>query len=59
MAKLKAKGLKWLKGFHLIAVCCWVGGGVSLLMLYFLKDEFVFWSSTSSGTYDHCIHLYF
>ncbi len=20
------KGLKWLKGFHLIAVFCWVGG---------------------------------
>ena len=38
MAKLKSKGLKWLKGFHLIAVCCWVGGGVSLITLYFLKN---------------------
>ncbi|MFH1912771.1 MAG: DUF2269 family protein [Pseudomonadota bacterium] len=28
---------KWLKGLHLLAVACWVGGGVSLLMLYFLK----------------------
>jgi len=38
MAKLKARGLKWLKGFHLIAVSSWVGGAVSLLLLYFLKD---------------------
>ncbi|ABL65219.1 hypothetical protein [Chlorobium phaeobacteroides] len=38
MKKLSAKGLKWLKGFHLIAVACWVGGAVSLLSLYFLKD---------------------
>jgi len=38
MPKLKAKGLKWLKGFHLIAVACWVGGGVALILLYFLKD---------------------
>ncbi len=37
MKILKAKGLKWLKGFHLIAVCCWIGGAVSLLLLYFLK----------------------
>ena len=38
MPKLKAKGLKWLKGFHLIAVSCWIGGAVALLLLYFLKD---------------------
>ncbi len=38
MPKLKAKGLKWLKGFHLIAVSCWVGGAVSLILLYFLKN---------------------
>lgn len=37
MVKLKAKGLKWLKGFHLIAVSCWIGGAVALLLLYFLK----------------------
>ena len=37
MAKLKANGLKWLKGFHLIAVSSWVGGAVSLILLYFLK----------------------
>jgi len=34
MPKLKAKGLKWLRGFHLITVSCWVGGGVSLLLKY-------------------------
>jgi uncharacterized membrane protein len=38
MPKLKAKGLKWVKVFHLIAVSCWIGGAVSLLLLYFLKD---------------------
>ncbi len=38
MLKLKAKGLKWLKSFHLLAVCCWVGGAVSLIMLYFIKN---------------------
>lgn len=29
---------KWLKGLHLLAVACWIGGAVSLIMLYFLKD---------------------
>jgi uncharacterized membrane protein len=38
VVKLKVKGLKWLKGFHLIAVSCWVGGGVALILLYFLKN---------------------
>ncbi len=38
MFRLKAKGLRWLKGFHLIAVSCWVGGAVALLLLYFLKN---------------------
>jgi uncharacterized membrane protein len=37
MPKLGAKELRWLKGFHLIAVSCWLGGGVALLLLYFLK----------------------
>lgn len=32
------KGQKWLKGFHLLAVCCWVGGAVSLILLYPLKS---------------------
>jgi uncharacterized membrane protein len=38
MKKLSAKGLRWLKGFHLIAVSCWIGGAVALLLLYFLKE---------------------
>ncbi|MEE9905154.1 hypothetical protein [Chlorobium sp.] len=38
MRKLSAKGLKWLKGFHLIAVGFWTGGALSLLSLYFLKN---------------------
>jgi uncharacterized membrane protein len=38
MTKLGAKGLRWLKGFHLIAVSCWLGGAVALLLLYFLKN---------------------
>ena len=37
MGKIKGTGLKWLKGFHLIAVACWVGGAIALLLLYFLK----------------------
>ena len=38
MRKLNAKGLRWLKGFHLIAVSCWIGGAVALSLLYFAKD---------------------
>jgi uncharacterized membrane protein len=38
MPKLSARGLKWLKGFHLIAVSCWIGGGFALVLLYFLKN---------------------
>ena len=38
MPKLSAKGLRWLKGFHLIAVSCWIGGAVALILLYFLKN---------------------
>ncbi len=38
LATLGPVGLKWLKGAHLLAVCCWIGGAVSLLLLYFLKD---------------------
>lgn len=39
LLKLGAKGLRWLKGFHLIAVSCWIGGAVALLLLYFLKED--------------------
>jgi uncharacterized membrane protein len=41
MKKLGKKGLRWLKGFHLIAVSCWVGGAVALLLLYFLKMDVI------------------
>ena len=37
MYKLGPTGLKWLKGLHLCTVSCWIGGGVALLLLYFLK----------------------
>ena len=39
MRKLKANGLKWLKGLHLLTVSCWVGGAISLLLMYFLKND--------------------
>jgi uncharacterized membrane protein len=39
MRKFDAKNLRWLKGFHLIAVSNWIGGAVSLLLLYFLKKS--------------------
>ena len=41
MVKFRAKELRWLKGFHLIAVSCWVGGAVALTMLYFIKNGVV------------------
>lgn len=37
MQKLGKNGLKWLKGFHLLTVSCWIGGGLALFLLYFLK----------------------
>jgi uncharacterized membrane protein len=36
MPKLTANGVKWLKGFHLIAVACWARGAVSLVSLQVL-----------------------
>ncbi len=38
MNLLGSTGQKGLKGVHLVAVTCWVGGAVSLLLLYFLKS---------------------
>lgn len=35
--RLSASGQKWLKGMHLVAVACWIGGAVALPALYFLK----------------------
>ena len=37
LPKLRPRDLRWLKTIHLIAVSCWIGGAVALLMLYFLK----------------------
>ncbi len=31
--------MRWLKGFHLLAVSCWIGGAVALMMLYFIKAD--------------------
>jgi uncharacterized membrane protein len=39
MIRLKARGMRWLKGFHLLAVSCWIGGAVALMMLYFIKAD--------------------
>jgi uncharacterized membrane protein len=39
MKKMGKKGLKWLKGFHMIAVSCWIGGAVALILLFLLKDN--------------------
>ena len=38
MKKLGAKGQKWLKGFHIVFACMWIGAAVCLaLMNVFLK----------------------
>ena len=37
--KNRQNGLRWLKAFHMIAVACWIGGGVALILLYFLKGD--------------------
>ena len=39
MLILNNKGLRWLKVLHLLCVCCWIGGAVSLLLLFFLKID--------------------
>ena len=41
MKKMGKKGLRWLKGFHMIAVSCWIGGAVALILLYLLKDNVI------------------
>ena len=35
MKKLSAKGQKWLKGFHILFACMWVGAAVCLTMMNF------------------------
>ena len=39
MKKIPPKNLRWIKVLHLICVSCWIGGAVSLLLLYFLKSD--------------------
>lgn len=40
MQKLSAKGQKWLKSFHILFSCLWVGGAVSLtIMIFDMKDS--------------------
>lgn len=39
MIKLKNRGLRWLKVIHLLCVSSWIGGAISLLLLYFLKTD--------------------
>lgn len=36
--RLSVTGRKWLKVLHLAAAACWIGGAVSLLSLWFLKQ---------------------
>ncbi|NTU68308.1 MAG: hypothetical protein HGB02_05440 [Chlorobiaceae bacterium] len=38
MKILSPNGLRWLKGFHLLAASCWIGGALCLITLYFLKS---------------------
>ncbi len=38
MYRMGPTGMKWLKGLHLFTVSCWVGGGVALVLLFFLKS---------------------
>lgn len=33
MFQLKSKGMKILKIFHLLGVCCWLGGAMAMLLL--------------------------
>lgn len=38
MNKLGPRGTRWLKTIHLFTVCMWVGGAVSLLLIFFLSS---------------------
>lgn len=37
--KLSARWLRLLKVVHLVTASCWIGGAVSLILLYFAKSE--------------------
>ncbi|WP_022850400.1 DUF2269 family protein [Limisalsivibrio acetivorans] len=51
MKKLSGNGQKILKIAHLITASCWVGGALSLVMLYFLKKDI------SEGAVVHGVNL--
>ena len=36
MKKLSATGRAWLKGFHIVCTCAWVGAGVCMFLLNFV-----------------------
>jgi uncharacterized membrane protein len=36
MKKLSCKGRAWLKGFHIICTCAWVGAGICMFLLNFV-----------------------
>lgn len=38
MKKIGAKGQKWLKCLHLVCVCMWVGGAVTLVLMNFFMS---------------------
>lgn len=54
MLKLTPSGLRWLKGLHLITVSCWIGGAMSLLLLYLLKNGIT--EGSELHMIDRCIH---
>ncbi len=38
MKKMSSKAQKWLKSFHILFACLWVGGAVSLVLMGFLME---------------------
>jgi len=36
MKKLSASGRAWLKGFHIVCTCAWIGAGVCMFLLNFV-----------------------
>lgn len=39
MKKLGLKGKAWLKGFHIFFCCAWIGTGLSMMLLSFVKGH--------------------
>lgn len=64
MFKLKKNGLKALKIFHLLAVSCWVGGAVSMILLniynsHAVSEGMLYGINTASHLIDFWIILIF